>query len=48
MNFLIQLNCNAIPERPFRTKLRRNLTTAIKISQHNANTALFSILGKKE
>ena len=39
---------SAIAERHFRTKLKRNLTSAIEISQHNANTALFSILGKKE
>ena len=31
-------------ERHFRTKLKRNLTSAIKISQHNANTAVFAIL----
>ena len=31
----------AIAERHFRTKLKRNLTSAIKISQHNANTASF-------
>ena len=30
---------SAIAERYFRTKLKRNLTSAIEISQHNANTA---------
>ena len=32
---------SAIAERYFRTKLKRNLTSAIEISQHNANTAVF-------
>ena len=32
---------SAIAERHFRTKLKRNLTSAIEISQHSANTALF-------
>ena len=44
MNFLIQLKRNAIPERYFCTKLKCNLTSAIEISQHNANTAFFAIL----
>ena len=35
---------SAIVERYFRTKLNRNLISAIKISQHNANTAFFAIL----
>ena len=30
---------SAIAERHFRIKLRCNLTSAIEISQHNANTA---------
>ena len=34
---------SAIAERHFRTKLKRNLTSAIEISQHNANTAFFAI-----
>ena len=34
----------AIAERCFRTKLKCNLTSAIEISQHNANTAFFAIL----
>ena len=34
---------SAIAERYFRTKLKRNLTSAIEISQHNANTAFFVI-----
>ena len=34
---------SAIAERYFRTKLKRNVTSAIKISQHNANTAFFAI-----
>ena len=43
MNFLIQLKRNAIAEQYFRTKLKRSLTSAIEISQHNANTAFFAI-----
>ena len=39
---------SAIAERHFRTKLKRNLTSAIEISQLNANTAFFAILGRKE
>ena len=35
---------SAIAERRFCTKLKRNPTCAIKISQHNANTAFFAIL----
>ena len=35
---------SAIAERHFCTKLKRNLTSAIEISQHNANTAFFSSL----
>ena len=35
---------SATAERYFRTKLKRNLTSAIEISQHNANTAFFAIL----
>ena len=38
---------SAIAERYFRTKLKRNLTSAIEISQHNANTAFFAILDWK-
>ena len=38
---------SAIAERYFRTKLERNLTSAIEISQHNANTAFFAILDRK-
>ena len=38
---------SAIAERHFRTKLKRNLTSAIEISQHNANTAIFEILDGK-
>ena len=33
----------AIAERYFRAKLKCNLTFAIEISQHNANTAFFAI-----
>ena len=33
----------AIAKRYFRTKLKRNLTSATEISQHNANTAFFAI-----
>ena len=32
---------SANAERHFRTKLKRNLTSAIEISRHNANTAFF-------
>ena len=35
---------SAIPERYFCIKLKRNLTSAIETSQHNANTAFFAIL----
>ena len=38
---------SAIAERYFRTKLKRNLTSAIEISQHNANTSFFAILDQK-
>ena len=38
---------SAIAERHFRTKLKRNLSSAIEISQHNANTAFFSRLNWK-
>ena len=34
---------SAIAERHFRTKLKRNLTSAIEISQYNANTVFFAI-----
>ena len=39
---------SAIAERRFRTKLKRNLTSAIEILQHRANTALFAIFDRKE
>ena len=39
---------SAIAELHFRTKLKRNLTSAIEISQHKANTALFAIFDGKE
>ena len=32
---------SAFVEQRFRTKLNRNLTSAIEISQHNANAAFF-------
>ena len=35
---------SAIAERHFRTKLKRNVTSAIEISQHNANSSVFAIL----
>ena len=35
---------SAIAERHFCTKLKRNPTSTIEISQHNANTAFFAIL----
>ena len=34
---------SAITERSYRNKLKGNLTSAIEISQHNANTAVFAI-----
>ena len=34
---------SAIAEWHFRSKLQRNLTSAIEISQHNANTVFFAI-----
>ena len=39
---------SAISVRLFCTKLKRNLTSAIEISQHRANTALFAIFDRKE
>ena len=41
-----QHNCTT-EEQHFRTKLKRNLTSAIEISQHNANTTVFAILHRK-
>ena len=38
---------SAIAVRYFRTKSKRNLTSATKISRHNANTAFFAILDRK-
>ena len=38
---------SAIAGRRFRTKLKRNLTSATEISQHNANIAFFAILDRK-
>ena len=35
---------SAIAERHFRTKLKRNLPSAIEILLHNANTPFFAIL----
>ena len=41
----VEAQCNsAFAERYFRAKLKRNLASAIEISQHNANSALFAIL----
>ena len=37
----------AISEWHFRTKLKRNLTSVIEISQHNANIVFFAILDRK-
>ena len=48
-NFLIseaQRN-SAFVEQHFRTKLKRNLTSAMEISQRYANTAFFAILDRK-
>ena len=39
---------STIAERHFRTNIKRNLTSAIKASQHNANTAFFAFLTEKE
>ena len=38
---------SAIAERHFRTKSKRNLTSAMKVSQHNVNSAFFAILDRK-
>ena len=38
---------SAIADGHFRTKLKRNLTSAIEISQHKANTAFFATLDKQ-
>ena len=35
---------SAIAERQFRAKLKRNLTSAFGISQHNLNSAFFTVL----
>ena len=41
----VEVQCNsAIAERHFCTKFKCNLTSAIEILQHNANTAIFAIL----
>ena len=37
----------AIAERHFGTKLKRNLTSEIEISQDNANAVIFAILDRK-
>ena len=47
MNFFIQLKRNTIAEWPFRTQLKLNQTSAIRISQHIANTAFFAIFDRK-
>ena len=39
---------SAIAERHFRTKLKRNPTSAIEISLHNANTAFLQFWTEKE
>ena len=39
---------SAIAKRHFRTKLKRNPTSAIEISKHTAVTAFFEILTEKE
>ena len=39
---------SAIEEQRFFTKLKRNLTSVMKISQHNANSAFFVILDRKK
>ena len=38
---------SAIAKQHFRIKLQRNLTSAIEISQRNANIAVFTILERK-
>ena len=38
---------SAIAKRHFYTKLKRNVTSAIAILQHKANTAIFAILDRK-
>ena len=42
------LRNSAIAERQFCTKLKRNLTSATEISQHNANIAVFAVLDRKK
>ena len=39
---------SAIAERHFCTKLKRNVTCAIEISQHRANSTLFAIFDRKD
>ena len=41
------VNRNSIAERHFRTKLKRNLTSTIEISQRNAKYRIFAILHGK-
>ena len=43
----VQQRNSAIAEWHFCTKLKCNLTSAIEILQHNANTAIFAILDRK-
>ena len=38
---------SAILERHFHTKIKHNLTSAIKLAQHNVNIAFFAILNWK-
>ena len=38
---------SSIAQRHFGTKLKRNLTSAIEISQHNVNTAFFASIFRK-
>ena len=45
---LVEAQSNsAIAERQFRIKFKRNLPSAIEISQHYKNTAFFAILDEK-
>ena len=37
----------ALRKRHFRTNLKHDPTTAVKMSQHNANTAFFAFLERK-
>ena len=44
----VEVQCNSAKGTAFSYKLKRNLSSATEISQHDANTAFFAIFGRKE